>query len=208
MCSPTAGRTPRPARPDGHPLPAVGGHRRATRRTTCLLRQAMASRAELDPSSYDRSFPSQDFMPKGSVGNLIALPLHGERRTAGATAFLDPTTPEPWPDQWEFLPSVARISPDAVAALSDTLRRVEAGPTLTLSDLMRQGGPSPPEVVRDQLGARLSNELPRSSPRSAPNSISATSTRPRTNRRDVQFDAATPTTSRRCGCRPRPRRRI
>jgi superfamily II DNA or RNA helicase len=123
-----------------------------------LLRQAMAARAELDLSSYDRFFPSQDFMPKGSFGNLIALPLHGERLTAGATAFLDPTSLEPWPDQWEFLSSVARISPDAVAALSDTLRPVEAGPTLTLSDLMRHGGPPPPEVVRAQLGARLSIE--------------------------------------------------
>ena len=44
-----------------------------------LLREAMAARAELDLSSYDRLFPSQDFMPNGSFGNLIALPLHGER---------------------------------------------------------------------------------------------------------------------------------
>ena len=44
-----------------------------------LLRQAMTARAELDLGSYDRFFPSQDFMPKGSFGNLIALPLHGER---------------------------------------------------------------------------------------------------------------------------------
>ena len=42
-----------------------------------LLRQAMTARAELDLSSYDRFFPSQDFMPKAGFGNLIALPLHG-----------------------------------------------------------------------------------------------------------------------------------
>jgi hypothetical protein len=42
---------------------------------TSLLREAMTSRAELDLSSYDRFFPSQDFMPNGSFGNLIALPL-------------------------------------------------------------------------------------------------------------------------------------
>src|SRR5690606_37499403 len=41
-----------------------------------LLRRAMTKRAELDLASYDRFFPSQDFMPKGSFGNLIALPLH------------------------------------------------------------------------------------------------------------------------------------
>jgi hypothetical protein len=32
-----------------------------------LLRQAMAARAELDLSSYDRFFPSQDFLSKGRV---------------------------------------------------------------------------------------------------------------------------------------------
>ena len=43
-----------------------------------LLREAMTMRAELDLVSYDRLFPAQDFMPKGSFGNLIALPLQGE----------------------------------------------------------------------------------------------------------------------------------
>ena len=49
-----------------------------------LLRQAMTARAELDLSSYDRFFPSQDFMPKAGFGNLIALPLHGEPRQRAA----------------------------------------------------------------------------------------------------------------------------
>ena len=40
----------------------------------------MTIRAELDLASYDRLFPAQDFMPKGSFGNLIALPLNGECR--------------------------------------------------------------------------------------------------------------------------------
>jgi hypothetical protein len=45
-----------------------------------LLREAMTIRAELDLASYDRLFPAQDFMPKGSFGNLIALPLEGQCR--------------------------------------------------------------------------------------------------------------------------------
>ena len=77
-----------------------------------LLRQAMTARAELDLSSYDRFFPSQDFMPKAGFGNLIALPLHGDCAARGTTLFLDPTTMEPWPDQWAFLSSVARMSPE------------------------------------------------------------------------------------------------
>lgn len=40
-----------------------------------LLRQAMTTRVELDLSSYDRFFPSQDYMPKAGFGNLFALPL-------------------------------------------------------------------------------------------------------------------------------------
>ena len=75
-----------------------------------LLRQAMSARAELDLSSYDRFFPSQDFLPKAGFGNLIALPLQGECAVHGNTLFLDPTTLEPWPDQWAFLSSVARLS--------------------------------------------------------------------------------------------------
>ena len=79
-----------------------------------LLRQAMTTRAELDLASYDRFFPSQDFMPKGSFGNLIALPLHGECVSRGTTVFLDPTSMEPWTDQWALLSSVSRMSCDAV----------------------------------------------------------------------------------------------
>ena len=97
-------------------------------------------------------------MPKGSFGNLIALPLHGERLRHGATAFLGPTTMAPWPDQWAFLSSVARLAPEAAAALADSLRPVDAGPALTFADLARAGGPTPPDVVRARLGARLSIE--------------------------------------------------
>ena len=136
------------------PIPA------ATARSlgTSLLREAMMARAELDLSSYDRFFPSQDFMPKGSFGNLIALPLHGERLHHGATAFLDPTTMEPWPDQWAFLSSVARMAPDAAVALAGSLRPVGAGPTLTLADLTKSGGPPVPPVIHARLGASLSIE--------------------------------------------------
>ena len=121
-----------------------------------LLRQAMATRAELDLASYDRFFPSQDFMPKGSFGNLIALPLQGERVSRGATVFLDPTTMQPWPDQWALLSSVSRMSCEAVEALADTLRPVTAGPSLSLADLASSEGPKPPPVIDAQLSGMLS----------------------------------------------------
>ncbi len=55
-----------------------------------LLRQAMTSRAEMDLSSYDRFFPSQDFLPRAGFGNLIALPLQGYSARISNTVFLDP----------------------------------------------------------------------------------------------------------------------
>ncbi len=120
-----------------------------------LLRQAMSARAELDLTSYDRLFPSQDFLPKAGFGNLIALPLHGESAERGNTLFLDPKTMEPWPDSWSFLSSVARMSPGAVSELAGSLRPVDAGPMVSLEELARRGGPPPPPVIRARLGAML-----------------------------------------------------
>jgi superfamily II DNA or RNA helicase len=123
-----------------------------------LLRQAMTARAELHLSSYDRFFPSQDFMPRAGFGNLIALPLHGGCAAAGTTVFLDPTTMRPWPDQWAFLSSVACMGSDAVESLAQTLRPVDSGPALSLAELAEADGPSPPPVVRARIGAELSIE--------------------------------------------------
>ena len=78
--------------------------------------------------SYDRLFPSQDFLPRQGFGNLIALPLQGECRKKGNTVFLDPSTLEPFGDQWEFLASVDRLSGQAAASLAQSLGEVAAGP--------------------------------------------------------------------------------
>jgi hypothetical protein len=123
-----------------------------------LLRQAMTSRAEMDLSSYDRFFPSQDFLPKAGFGNLIALPLQGRSARAGNTVFLDPTTFAPYEDQWAYLSSIGRLDPDAVAQLAATLRPVDAGPAASFAELARQEGPPPPPTIRAQLAGRLSIE--------------------------------------------------
>jgi hypothetical protein len=54
-----------------------------------LLTDAMSRPPTLAMDSYDRLFPSQDVLPKGGFGNLIALPLQQEARRAGNTLFLD-----------------------------------------------------------------------------------------------------------------------
>src|SRR5450830_2144129 len=86
-----------------------------------LLREAMTIRAELDLASYDRLFPAQDFMPNGSFGNLIALPLQGECRRRGTTVFLDPATLQPFEDQWAFLASLGRSSRESIESFAESV---------------------------------------------------------------------------------------
>src|SRR5579864_8747932 len=52
-------------------------------------------------------------MPKGGLGNLIALPLQKVPRAEGNSVFVDPEF-RPYPDQWAFLASMERMSADAV----------------------------------------------------------------------------------------------
>jgi hypothetical protein len=54
-----------------------------------LLTQTMEHRPEIGLDSYDRFFPSQDTLPKGGFGNLIALPLQKKPRESGRSLFLD-----------------------------------------------------------------------------------------------------------------------
>src|SRR5438034_7732456 len=53
-----------------------------------LLTEAMEGRPDLGLDSYDRLFPSQDTMPRGGFGNLIALPLTKEPRELGNRVLL------------------------------------------------------------------------------------------------------------------------
>ncbi len=135
------------------PVPAASARRVGVH----ILREAMTARAEIDLSSYDRLFPTQDFMPKGSFGNLIALPLNGECRRRATTVFLDPATLDPYEDQWAFLSSVPRISAEAIATLAETLIPVAAGPDDTRYRRPRNQGPQPkaPEAIRAELKAML-----------------------------------------------------
>ena len=70
----------------------------ARRLGTGLLREAMTLRGRMKLTSYDRLFPSQDLLPAGGVGNLIAAPLFKPARDDGRTVFVDPGTLEPCQD--------------------------------------------------------------------------------------------------------------
>lgn len=80
-----------------------------------LITETMSRRHELSMDSYDRLFPSQDTMPRGGFGNLIALPLQHEPRQQGNSVFLDDQLkPLPDDDQWGYLASVPPIGPGTV----------------------------------------------------------------------------------------------
>ncbi len=88
-----------------------------------ILTETMERRPEIGLDSYDRFFPSQDTLPTGGFGNLIALPLQKKPREMGSSLFLDNNF-VPYPDQWAFLSTVARMAREEVEALvSRAVRR-------------------------------------------------------------------------------------
>lgn len=131
-----------------------------------ILTETMARGAALSVASYDRLFPSQDVLPNGGFGNLVALPLQREARKLGNTEFLDEEL-EQHPDQWSFLASVPKIGPDRLAELLDdsgvdhalAVRPTTARPELpwrpsrTLADRLRG------TLMPDKLDATLAERL-------------------------------------------------
>ena len=76
---------------------------------SAILTKAMEKRHEIKLSSYDRMFPNQDTMPKGGLGNLIALPLQGKARKEHNTEFVNEEFVS-YPDQWEYLYQIKKLS--------------------------------------------------------------------------------------------------
>ena len=91
------------------PVPAAT----ARRLGSILITEAFDQRPEIGLDSYDRLFPSQDTLPEGGLGNLIALPLQHKSREMGNTLFLDSAF-RPYPDQWAFLSSVRSLNKEEI----------------------------------------------------------------------------------------------
>lgn len=96
------------------PVPA----RIARQLGAALITETMENRPEIGFTSYDRFFPSQDTMPLGGFGNLIALPLQRKARENGNSVFVDDNL-RPHDDQWAYLSSLPRISADDVFRIAD-----------------------------------------------------------------------------------------
>src|SRR5216683_1403137 len=92
----------------------------ARKLASAVLTRTMERRYAMGLDSYDRLFPSQDTMPKGGFGNLIALPLQHGPRENGNSVFVDDQL-RAYDDQWTFLSSIKRLGPDEAQVL---LRKV------------------------------------------------------------------------------------
>jgi len=141
------------------PIPAID----ARKLGSYLLTETMESYPDLGFASYDRLFPNQDIMPSGGFGNLIALPLQYHPRQKDNSVFLDEQF-EPYPDQWRFLDSVQRMTPEEVSNIvSEAISRgCITGVELSLNEedakepwKVAPSRKSLPEVITDSLPASI-----------------------------------------------------
>ena len=134
----------------------------ARRLGTGLLREAMALRGRMTLASYDRLFPSQDLLPAGGLGNLIAAPLFRPARRNGATVFLDMQTLEPHQDQWSYLSTLGRMTPQEIKRAADRAGKIAVATEVTRLVTPSSTATRPPAspVLRARLGAgvRLEQE--------------------------------------------------
>jgi len=85
-----------------------------------LVTKSMDIANSIDMSSYDRMFPNQDFVAPDALGNLVALPLQYNSRTENKTVFIDIDTMQAFPDQWNILKTVSKISSAGLVNLLQT----------------------------------------------------------------------------------------
>ena len=131
-----------------------------------LLTEAMELCPDIGFESYDRFFPSQDTVPAGGFGNLIALPLQHGPRESGNSVFLDDHF-EPWADQWAFLSGIGRLSLTKAEAIADEAARQGrvVGLRLPLDDEDEEPWTAPPSgrkpsaVVAGSLPERIDGIL-------------------------------------------------
>ena len=74
-----------------------------------LITYTMNKHHELPFKTYDRLIPTQDSLPKGGFGNLIALPLQKDPRKQDNSVFIDDNF-NAIPDQWNYLSRVQKYT--------------------------------------------------------------------------------------------------
>ncbi|WP_419656313.1 restriction endonuclease, type I, R subunit type III [Desulfosarcina variabilis str. Montpellier] len=123
---------------------------------TVLLTTAMNKRHEIQFKSYDRLFPSQDTMPKGGLGNLIALPLQKTAREKSNSEFIDEDF-QSYADQWAFLSAIQRISQNRIEAV---VSKLGDGNELGILKQDEEEGEKPWETSKTRITLH-SNDFPK-----------------------------------------------
>ena len=79
---------------------------------TTLLEQSGIFSVYDKSSSFDRLFPNQNFHSGKGLGNLIALPFHKPAYILGNSCFVNLSNNELklYPDQWQFLSTIQKVS--------------------------------------------------------------------------------------------------
>ena len=86
-----------------------------------LIRKAFHVSEFEKEASFDRLFPSQDYLGKAGFGNLIALPLQGKSVVQGNSTFFDLENDAPFVNQWQFLEQINRYSAKGLNTIYDSL---------------------------------------------------------------------------------------
>ncbi|WP_419656340.1 restriction endonuclease, type I, R subunit type III [Desulfosarcina variabilis str. Montpellier] len=123
---------------------------------TVLLTTAMNKRHEIQFKSYDRLFPSQDTMPKGGLGNLIALPLQKTAREKSNSEFIDEDF-QSYADQWAFLSAIQRISQNRIEGV---VSKLGDGNELGILKQDEEEGEKPWETSKTRITLH-SNDFPK-----------------------------------------------
>ena len=113
---------------------------KARRLGNAILTEAMNRDGRISFKSYDRFFPNQDTLPEGGLGNLVALPLQGNARKNDNSVFVNEYF-EPFPDQWEYLLNVGKLS---ASALEEILK--QTANIMPFGDLSKTSESKPWEV--------------------------------------------------------------
>jgi superfamily II DNA or RNA helicase len=83
--------------------------KQARRLLTILITKAMSENSNVSFNSYDMLIPRQDTISKFGFGNLVALPLQGKAGSNKNSLFVNEAM-QHYPDQWEFLSTVRKLS--------------------------------------------------------------------------------------------------
>ncbi len=86
-----------------------------------LIRKIFGYSEFVKEISFDRLFPNQDTIIDGGFGNLIGLPLQGERVIYSTSIFCDSETFTAYANQWEFLKTIHKHTTEELDRIYDEI---------------------------------------------------------------------------------------